>query len=189
MPERATPPSARLRRLPLALAAGCLALLAPAAAAGQAKCANPAAAAPSVFVTFERVAGAETGKSDALLRLTNGSACAIVVGRDSAAAVIIEPDGRLWRFDGYGELPDGARVGVEYVEHETPVAAEDNLYYGRNGCVVVTSVVPAGHSVLFRVPLKTFERELNISVPFRVRGDADETFYGAVFNWYLVTQP
>lgn len=188
MPERATPPSARLRRLPLALAAGCLALLAPAAASGQAKCANPAAAAPSVFVTFERVAEAEPGKPDALLRLTNGSACAIVVGTDGPA-VVFDPGGGVRLVPGDVDLPDGARIPVDYVEHRTPFAAEDKLYYGHGGCVVTTSVVPAGHSVLFRVPLKTFERELNISVPFLVRGDADETFFGAVFNWYLVTQP
>jgi hypothetical protein len=122
---------------------------------------------PLVGITFDRVEKGD-GYEDILFRLTNDSACSLV----------LETHGRQFvagRLESSPELQDGAGVGIDYVleEHES---GERSAPFAPGGCCreLQLSVLHAGRSVTFRVPVVTLRREFDVIVPYRFAGEKEK---------------
>lgn len=160
-----------------------LALLAATSAGAREVCPESERLGSLVAVRFERIAETESDKVEAVLRLVNGSSCGVVV-RTLSHPVAVSPNGAV-RFVHPGEeLPDGARAALDYKVHRPQVtgAVEPPSWGGEGGCVVELATIPAGRSVLFRVPVSQFRPRYNIAVPFYFAGEGAPR-HQAFFYW------
>lgn len=134
-----------------------------------------------VTVRFERVAETETGKEEAVLRLSNGSGCGVVV-RVLSAPVVLSPGGvtRFVRED--EELPDGARAALDYAVLRPQLTGTVEPPSWGGGCVADLTTIPPGRSMLFRVPVSEFRQRYNIAVPFYFVGEGGPR-HQSFFYW------
>lgn len=134
-----------------------------------------------VTVSFVRIAETETDREEAVLRLSNGSGCGVVV-RTLSNPVVVSTKGVV-RFVHPGEeLPDGARADLDYKVHSPQLTGtvEPPSWGDRGGCVVELATILPGRSTLFRVPLSRFRLRDNIAVPFYFVGEGGprhQTFF------------
>ncbi len=151
----------------------------------QAKCLPSAGAASAVYIAFEREVEIEAGKKEVVLRLVNGSACDIVVGALDTSASVVSGDG-LRGIKDDEELPDGTRLNLRYFEMELRASGWESVFYN-GGCGQVNRIVLPVRSVLFRVPLKTFEHHRNVTTYFNFSGeDPADSEHSATFSWNFV---
>ena len=171
----------RTRRKLTALSA-LLVLLAATSAGAREVCPESERLDALVNVSFVRLAETETDREEAVLRLSNGSGCGVVV-RVQSAPVVVSPGGvRVVKED--EELPDGARVALDYKVHMPQLTGtvEPPSWGGDGGCVVELATIPAGRSVLFRVPASKFRQRYNIAVPFYFVGEGGPR-HQSFFYW------
>lgn len=129
---------------------------------------------PLVSLYFER---ADKVYNDVVFRLINNSSC----------DVLIETQGHQFLAGKLGDalvLQDGASVSVFYTtEHPRTGVKQTPLKLGQ-GCILESteSLLRAGHSILFRVPLDKIKRRFNIIVDFRFSAEKWPMKYEAYFN-------
>jgi hypothetical protein len=133
-----------------------------------------------VSVRFERVVEIETGKEEAVLRLVNQTNCGVVV-RVWTRPVVVSA-GRVRFVEDGEEPPDGARVEINYAVHKPQLTGTVEPPAWGGGCVVDLVTIPAGRSVLFRVPASEFRLRYNIAVPFYFIGESRPQ-HQAFFYW------
>ncbi|HBB96852.1 MAG TPA: hypothetical protein DC054_15850 [Blastocatellia bacterium] len=124
---------------------------------------------PAQFILYE---GRYESASELKLRLRNNSDCAIVVETDDVTPkqLIIRPDGTS-RFESVTGSRDGVTLQLHYLvqsrQRQLPKQA-----YGWGDSVFTYRINP-GQSVIFAVPIDSFKKRFDVSVPFNYAWEGD----------------